>query len=65
MISHMALGSYYAEDLRQAQGQNNSLFVQNEKLIFPRRSSLVYVYIQVHCSLFWYLREVATGDFTI
>ena len=31
MISLLALGSYYAEDLREAQGQNNSLFVQNEK----------------------------------
>ena len=49
---HMALGrSYYAEDLRQAQGQNNSPFVQNEKCI-PRRSSFVDVYIQAHCSLF-------------
>ena len=30
MIGHLALSSYYAEDLREAQGQNNSLFVQNE-----------------------------------
>ena len=34
---HLALGSYYAEDLREAQGQKNYLLVQNEKYFPPQK----------------------------
>ena len=64
MISHLASGSYYAEDLREAQGQNNSLFVQNERYFSPQKFIWWCLYSGT-LFVIWYLREMATGDFTI